>query len=154
MSEFGDLSNLPRSLRWRIQLRLFVDPSMVDPAAGIDIEQVHKWNEEAIAHQNDRFQQLMEKYIEEEDDEEEEAGASAGAGPGGDGPGENATVAVDIDPLTAMVREQEARETRKAELYLKYRKERARRKRGLVTETGNIVGEEVEGIDRASVRPF
>ena len=36
-----------------------------------------------------------------------------------------------LDPLTAMVREQEAQEKRRQELDLKYRKERARRKRGI-----------------------
>ena len=50
-----------------------------------------------------------------------------------------------------MVMEQEAQETRKAELYLKYRKERARMKRGLSVEARVIEGEADEGVDRASV---
>ena len=58
--------------------------------------------------------------------------------------------APEIDPLTAMVMEQEAIETRKAELLLKYKKERARRKRGLTTEGRQVVGES-DGVDEASV---
>ena len=59
-----------------------------------------------------------------------------------------------MDPLTAMVMEQEAQETRKQELYLKYRKERARRKRGLATELSRPkIGEDddEDGLDRAAV---
>jgi hypothetical protein len=50
-----------------------------------------------------------------------------------------------------MVLEQKAQETRKAELLLKYKKERARRKRGLTTEGRYTGSDESDGIDRASV---
>jgi hypothetical protein len=102
------------------------------------LEYVFKWNEELISQQKARFNELMEKYVEEEEEEgspeQEEADNKA----------------AEVDPLTAMVMEQEARETRKAELLLKYRKERARRKRGLTVEAGTSGGES-DGIDRASV---
>ncbi len=87
----------------------------------------------------------MEKYVEAEEEDEHDKHASE------EEVKETPAPAPEIDPLTAMVMEQEARETKKAELYLKYRKERARRKRGLTSETGNSTGEENDGIDRASV---
>jgi hypothetical protein len=107
------------------------------------MEYVLKWNEDTIAQHNARFKELMEKYVEVEEEDEHDKHVSEEE--------VKETPAPEIDPLTAMVMEQEARETRKAELYLKYRKERARRKRGLTSETGNSTGEENDGIDRASV---
>lgn len=103
----------------------------------------------------------MEKYVHEEEEEQAEAcddstsSKTNGIGDGGE-TGAHTGSPVDVDPLTAMVMEQEARETRKQELYLKYRKERARRKRGLVTELSRPTdaGEEDDGLDRASVRCF
>src|SRR3569832_2225937 len=47
----------------------------------------------------------------------------------------------DLDPLTAMMMEEQQRTTRLQEMDLKYRKERARRKRG-TTSSGNIVEDE------------
>jgi hypothetical protein len=138
--EYGDLSGLPRSVRWRIQLGLFVDPSTEDPTATTNLEFCFQWNSETVSQQNARFRELMEKYIEEEE-EVKEAEQEATA----------AHTALDIDPLTAIVREQEERESRKAELYLKYRKEKARRKRGLVIDGGYDGNGENDGIDRASV---
>lgn len=100
-----------------------------------------KCNERNIAKQNSRFQEFVTKYIEIEE-EEETIPPEVAEGP-------NPPVA-DVDPLTAMMMEQEARETRKAELYLKYRKEKARRKRGLTSEAAEGEGED-DGIDRASL---
>jgi hypothetical protein len=71
-----------------------------------------------------------------------------------------------IDPLTAMMMEQQAQETRRQELDLRYRKEKARRNRGLLSEPGAsnkaILGEDVDAegagdttkkkIDRETVR--
>jgi hypothetical protein len=105
------------------------------------MEYVFKWNEGTIGQHNARFKELMEKYVEVEEEEEHHPSEEE----------VKETAPLEVDPLTAMVMEQEARETRKAELYLKYRKERARRKRGLTSETGNSTGEENDGIDRASV---
>ena len=153
----GDtLVGLPRSVRWRIQLGLLVDPSQMDPtvttfSSETDtayLESVFQWNQDTISQQTTRFHQLMEQYVEEEMTPEEEEAAAAAA----DMDKQPAEVEV-LDPLTAMVMEQEARETRKAELLLKYRKERARRKRGLTAEAG-YVGEDSDGIDRASVSTY
>ena len=69
----------------------------MDPTAGTSLEYVYKWNEEAVAQQNDRFNALMEKYVEEEEEEEEAPEEVAGE-----------TKAPEVDPLTAMVMEQEA----------------------------------------------
>jgi hypothetical protein len=139
---YGDLSGLPRSVRWRIQLGLFVDPSTEDPTATTNLESCLQWNSETVLQQNTRFRELMEKYIEEEEEVvKEEVKQEAAA----------AAAAPDIDPLTAMVMEQEERESRKAELYLKYRKEKARRKRGLLVDGGYNGNPENDGIDRASV---
>ena len=141
---YGDLSGLPRSVRWRIQLGLFVDPSTQDPTATTTLESCLQWNSETIAQQNSRFQELMTKYIEEEEEvtKQEEAATTEASPP----------APVMLDPLTAMVREQEEKESRKAELYLKYRKEKARRKRGLANDGGFNESGENDGIDRASVR--
>jgi hypothetical protein len=136
-----ELANLPRSVRWRIQLGIFLDPSQADPTASTTLDFVYKWNQAAISEHNARFQELMAKYVEEEVEDEHEEGEASAAPP----------APAEIDPLTAMVREQEARETRKAELYLKYRKEKARRKRGLTTEGAGSPGGENDGIDRVSV---
>ena len=105
------------------------------------LELIYQTNKGAIQKQNGRFQSLMEKYV--EDEVEEEAAPE-------DTVQKEDSKAPEVDPLTAMVMEQEAIETRKAELLLKYKKERARRKRGLTTE-GRHIGDESDGIDRASV---
>ena len=140
-ARYGDLSGLPRSVRWRIQLGLFVDPSMEDPTASASVDSCWQWNMVTATQQNERFKTLMEKYIEEEEEEVPPTPEP-----------EAAPAVADVDPLTAMVREQEERESRKAELYLKYRKEKARRKRGLVTDTGGYTGNgESDGVDTASV---
>jgi hypothetical protein len=139
-----DLSIVPRSVRWRIQLGVnrSIDQSLVsEPLDTLSTKEllvlIYATNKEAIRQQNERFQSLMEKYVEEEVDEEEQETPAD-------------TPAPEIDPLTAMVMEQDAIESRKAELLLKYKKEKARRKRGLTTE-GRHIGDESDGIDRASV---
>lgn len=144
----GNLSDLPRSLRWRIQLGLFIDPANEDPTVSTSIETCWQWNSATVTQQNERFKGLMEKYIEEEEEVTNKT-VDQSAGNASSPP----TVS-DIDPLTAMVREQEERESRKAELYLKYRKEKARRKRGLTTDGGYVGNGESDGIDTASVSEF
>ena len=122
---------------------LLSDPAKLDPTAKTDLEHVLQWNEEALSQQKARFHELMEKYVEEEEEEEEQQHKKT-----------EPPKPAEVDPLTAMVMEQQARETRKAELMLKYRKERARRKRGLAVEAGSANGDESDGIDRASVRTY
>jgi hypothetical protein len=155
----GDLSCVPRSIRWRILLGLLNDPtnsSNVESRHGhiggtCTLQTVHDCNIEVIAQQNDRFKILVEKHVEEDETEQQarqrhEEGSSNGT----TDTGQEASTAPEVDPLTFMVMEEEARETRKAELYLKYRKERARRKRGLTTEA-KIIESENDEVDRASV---
>ena len=60
-SQFADLANLPRSVRWRIQMGLLVDPSKLDPTASTTLELVSRWNADKVSQQNDRFNELMEK---------------------------------------------------------------------------------------------
>ena len=159
MSENSVLDSLPRSVRWRIQLGLLEYDS--DLSSQHTLENIYSLNASQIEQQNNKFQELMEKYVHEEEEEQTEAyddltsSKTNGIGDGGEA-GAHAGSPVDVDPLTAMVMEQEARETRKQELYLKYRKERARRKRGLVTELSRPTdaGEEDDGLDRASVSCF
>lgn len=136
------LSVIPRSVRWRIQLGIFqsVDPAEFRESSTKDIlDAIYQINTGVIQQQKERFQSLMEKYVEEEVEDELHS------------PEPPQTAALpEVDPLTAIVMEQQAIETRKAELLLKYKKERARRKRGLTTE-GRHIGDESDGIDRASV---
>ena len=141
----GNLSDLPRSLRWRIQLGLFVDPAVEDPTVSTSLEACWQWNSTTVTQQNERFKGLMEKYIEEEEEVMNQTAEQSVQG------SSSPPAVSDIDPLTAMVREQEERESRKAELYLKYRKEKARRKRGLATDGGYTGDGENDGIDTASV---
>mmetsp|Transcript_8931 Transcript_8931/g.22540 ORF Transcript_8931/g.22540 Transcript_8931/m.22540 type:complete len:697 (+) Transcript_8931:37-2127(+) len=149
-----DWSALPRSIRWRLQLGILSEPPPAVTPQQLDLESVLKHNQPTVKEINDKFKELVTNHVEveeENDDDDDENGGdnnstnetSAAASTGGG--------AAIIDPLTAMVMEEEARETRKAELYLKYRKERARRKRGLTTEARIIESECDEVVDRASL---
>ncbi len=136
-----DLSTIPRSVQWRIQLGVYqsIDPSGLEVLSETEmLELIYQANKDVIQRQHERFQGLVEKYVEIE---LEDVPSPEKAAPPQD---------VEVDPLTAMVMEQQALEMRKAELLLKYKKERARRKRGLTTE-GHHIGDENDGIDRASV---
>lgn len=149
------LSMLPRSVRWRIQLGLLQDPSAIDLDS--TLETVLECNKETVMECNKVFKELVEKHV-EETEEVDESSLDNIAGTNGQvlssssssTPDTSKSIEVDVDPLTAIVMEKEARETRKAELYLKYRKERARRKRGLTTEA-RIIESESDEVDRASV---
>ena len=159
------LSSLPRSVRWRIQLGLLQDPSkdIVANDVGINsvgricnLETLTDYNHDAIFKQAERFKCLVEKYVEETieiDNEKQSASSSPSTENKGSDDFESSSKPAEIDPLTAMVMEQEAQETRKAELYLKYRKERARRKRGLATEA-RVIESENDEVDQASVSTF
>jgi hypothetical protein len=169
---FGDLKRFPRSVQWRIHLGLLKGCPDSDANAGnpsvvvssTSLEDVYKWNSEFIAQQQGRFKELMAKYVEEEQEEHPPDPAASlspvaatpnknNNNPGGGDPLANSNNN-NLDPLTAMFMEQEAQETRKQELYLKYRKERARRKRGLSSPGGGAYtgGDESDDVDRVSVR--
>lgn len=152
------LSLLPRSVRWRIQLGLLGDPLANNNVPNTstkggnnelvcNLESVLGLNRDAIAKQEERFKRLEDKYIEEtaEEGKEEQISENNGFDNANDSP-----KSAEIDPLTAMVMEKEAQETRKAELYLKYRKEKAMMKRGLKTEA-RVIESESDTVDRASV---
>ena len=164
------LTTLPRSVRWRIQLGLLdydsssLSSSSSSSSLSATLEDIYQRNIQRVTQQNQRFQELLEKYVEEEPQETDGDIASPTTKEDMEQPSsppsktkqqqqqQQQQPKVDIDPLTAMVMENEARETRKQELYLKYRKERARRKRGLSQAGGYQGGDESDGIDRASVR--
>jgi len=161
----GDhLASLPRSVRWRIQLGLLQDPSAEDTVANTikngdekhicNLETVLAYNHDVIFKQAERFKGLVEKYIEETtevDNEQPSLSPSSSSENNAAQPAESdPSTAAEIDPLTAMVMEKEAQEKRKSELYLKYRKERARRKRGLTTED-RVTENESDEVDRASL---
>ena len=122
---------------------------------------IQQQNATTLQQHQQRFQHLVEKYVDVEEEvyddkdnnecEEEERMEDAQTVTKQSTP---TTKISEMDPLTAMLMEQKAEETRKAELMLKYKKERARLKRGLVTE-GRYIGSESEGGDQASVsRPM
>lgn len=144
-----DLSVLPRSIQWRLQLGVLqaVDPAKWNPAMSDAqvLELVFQENESTLQQQKEQFQKLIENHVEEEVVEEEGVEIQTEPSNSPQSPPQP-----EVDPLTAIVMEHQARETRKAELLLKYKKERARRKRGLTTE-GKVIGDESDGIDRASV---
>ncbi len=152
------LASLPRSVRWRIQLGLLKDPSADDSVTNANnnrdgkrncnVEVVFENNRDVIQQQEDRFKALVQKYVEETTDVGNDEHATPPLSP--EEIGFDSAKPAEIDPLTAMVMEKEAQETRKAELYLKYRKERARMKRGLATEA-RVIESESDGVDQASV---
>lgn len=119
----------------------------IDPASKaatpmpLSLETVLEANGEQILKQNDRYQDLVSRYMDVEVEEEQVNEQDQG---------QHAQSAAEIDPLTAMVMEKEAHESRKAELYLKYRKEKARRNRGLATEA-RVVQEDTDGVDQAAL---
>jgi hypothetical protein len=122
-----DGPSLPRSIRWRLQLGLLALPSSEKDAWST--EELYAHNASLLRDQRTRYQQLVEKYevhhestTEEEEDKPEAALAERS---------DEAATAAALDPLTAIVREQEAQAKRRRELELKYRKERARRNRGI-----------------------
>ena len=156
------LTSLPRSVRWRIQLGLLQDPSDDDTVPNTDkdgddkhicnLETLSNYNLGVIVKQAERFKGLVEKHVETatEDEKETHDLSPSSAESNEIDSANNTAKPAEIDPLTAMVMEKEAQETRKAELYLKYRKERARMKRGLATEA-HVIESESDEVDRASV---
>lgn len=125
-----DGSLLPRSIRWRIQLGLLQVPEDLDGADPALLNSLTELNRTRVEEQRAHYDALLEKHfasIRPIEEEEEESLPEAQEEP---------TVEEEdlLDPLTAMVMEQEAREKRRKELDLKYRKERARRNRGMSVE--------------------
>lgn len=138
-----DGPSLPRSIRWRLQLGLLRLPDAEDP---VSLDDLYEFNASLLQEQRARYDNLVEKHeaglvgnvvVPEEETENTI-----------DAPTEEPPAAgMMLDPLTAMVQEQEAKEKRRQELDLKYRKERARRKRG-------IYEGEADGHDRSDAVSF
>ena len=156
----GDhLKSLPRSLRWRIQLGILHDPIASTNFAKnakesiCNLNSILSHNEDEISRQAERFKNLVEKYTEETSEVDNEHPDLSPSMPSDKFEFDSTSNSAEVDPLTAMVMEKEAQETRKAELYLKYRKERARMKRGLATEA-RVIESESDEVDRASVSGY
>ena len=144
-----DGPSLPRSIRWRLQLGLLQLPESADTDS-LSLQELYEWNATQLQEQRERYRDLVEKHeanhivfpLQQEQHEEE--AEQAPVSPAVDN---NAM----LDPLTAMVREQEAQEKRRQELDLKYRKERARRKRGIYEGETDVHGDSGDRGDTYSV---
>ena len=152
---------LPRSIRWRMQLgQLKYQESDI----GWTTDELNIYNREFMKQQRTIYQGLCENYEmkgvgflqdengfvvqqeEDHDDDEEDQPDDNNHNDNGDGdPNE-------VDPLTMMVMDIEKKEKRRQELDLKYRKERALRKRGATVET--VLDDDSDGdrFDTYSVR--
>lgn len=126
-----DGSSLPRSVRWRIQLGLLEVPEKNEEQTEF-LERLIDLNRIAVNEQRSRYDALVQKHFSSIHPQEEIDPPQIEL-PSNDHLRE-LTEKDDgelLDPLTAMVMEQDARENRRKELDLKYRKERARRNRGI-----------------------
>jgi hypothetical protein len=134
---------LPRSIRWRLQIGVWSLPEKDEPdsdcnnTSGGDrtwtLVELLERNHDQIEIQRGNYNLLVEmmQEIMEEDDqpykgtEQGEVEATPAHIP-------IVPADVDMDPLTALVKERDAQEKRLHELDLKYRTRRARRKRGVI----------------------
>jgi hypothetical protein len=143
-----DVNALPRSVTWRLRLGLLKAPSTTTRPT---LEDLLRHNAELLEQEQSQYQKLQETYqnhlgqidnnnneVEEKEEEEEDAEEVVA---------NTANVPPDIDPLssmdplTAMLQEQQAQENRRQELDLRYRREKARRKRGLATDAKVVVAD-------------
>lgn len=165
-----DLDAMPRSVVWRIRLGLM---SREETQTTLSFEEVIQHNFSLLHDQFQEYEALRETYsdhlvardlqdVEQEEEEQEDENGQdeqdVGASDSKDGPnnGSNDASAA-VDPLTAMLIQQQAEEDRKQALDLRYRKERALRKRGFAnasTRGEKSVEEETEKkrMDQGTVR--
>jgi hypothetical protein len=117
------------------------------------LDEILECNRPLVSQWNLRFKELVEKYFEESEKDVNHIQLPQSDNDDNNN-NNNHNVTPDLDPLTAMVMEQQAQDTRKAELYTKYRKERARMKRGLSIDDRVVMESESDSdqVDRASVR--
>lgn len=144
---------LPRSLIWRLRLGLLKSPSEMA------LEDVIRHNTELLQEEQSHYEKLQATYkdhltktttridpnadnSEDEAEEEELEELPPELDPL---QATTSSEAAALDPLTAMLQEQQAQEDRRQELDLRYRKERARRKRGLATDAKVVVADCDEG---------
>lgn len=136
-----DGPSLPRSIRWRLQLGLLALPNSNGDEKEQDnvysFKELYECNASLLQDQRRRYQDLVEQHAEtlhaflHAEQQDDNTNANKQASQESTPANETTTAAVSLDPLTAMLREQEAQEKRRQELELKYRKERARRNRGI-----------------------
>ena len=150
---------LPRSIRWRMQLgQLKYQESDI----GWTTDELNIYNREFMKQQRTIYQGLCENYErkgvgflqdengfvvqQDEDDDDDDQPDDNNHNDNGDGDPNQ------VDPLTMMVMDIEKKEKRRQELDLKYRKERALRKRGATVET--VLDDDSDGdrFDTYSVR--
>ena len=157
-----DGPSLPRSIRWRLQLGVWMLPNdrhgeeVHDDETRWTMVDILERNKDLIEVQRGNYDLLFEmlQEIMEQNDEEEQLSDSESekhlVGLNGELPGSSpepsgstssveipeSTLTSTLDPLSIFVKEKDAQEQRLHDLDLKYRKRRARRNRGLqISET-------------------
>ena len=140
-------SSSSRCRTWRIQLGIF-------PSGITEAEEQVLWKQECI-----HYQQLLEQHPfptsdqdEEDEDEDNDQDGTEKEDPSWQQQQQQLSQAPSLDPLTAMMMEEQTKQERLQELDLQYRKERAGRRRQRHTKGGNSsVIVESEEYDEAAV---
>lgn len=133
---------LPRSIRWRLQLGLWILPDRENDQEQLwTLQEILDHNREIIEQQRQGYSQLLLQFEEEDGVNQGELNVQHAPDEKTGSVKEEANDQVDdissnpeVDPLTALLREREAQEERLHDLDLKYRKDKARRKRGVYQE--------------------
>jgi hypothetical protein len=135
-----NLHNL-RSFRWRVQLGLLppatTATAATDNPTGTDSNNNNTQWPAVLAQQREDYQRLVEQHPFPGDDGEPHEGTVTD---GTDVP--TASAASQFDPLTAMLMEEQQKSERLQELDLKYRREKALRKRGQGNGSSRIMEDE------------
>jgi hypothetical protein len=118
----SSILSLPRSFRWRVQLRVLSSIAQ-------------EWDV-TLAQQRDHFVKLVDQYPFPDARNESNHPSSAAENSINEG--------TDMDPLTAMVMAETKQQERLHQLEMKYRKEKALRKRGMAVEKRVIEDEAVD----------
>ncbi|CAB9527224.1 TBC1 domain family member 5 [Seminavis robusta] len=152
VSTKANFSKLPRSVTWRLLLGLIKSPRQNTTV--LELEDVIQFNNQLLQEEVSNYARLKELYtphLSEMDAPSAPAVISTSNGdpietPEADKP---LPIAPDsssdfFDPLTAMMMEQQAQEVRRQELDLAYRKEKARRNRGLSDPGSKVVEDYVD----------
>jgi hypothetical protein len=168
-------SKLPRSVTWRLLLGLLRSPTGTSSSMDVSLDQVLDCNDELLQEEVSHYEQLQALYQPhlKQEQSQQYQGEAVAVLSDHDSQGQDATAtttnisllpqdplnasAAAFDPLTAMMMEQQAQESRRQELDLRYRKEKARRNRGLSEPGSKAVVEddgdaEAKKLDRETVR--
>ncbi|CAB9525629.1 TBC1 domain family, member 5 [Seminavis robusta] len=150
----ANFSKLPRSVTWRLLLGLIKSPSQ--NTAILQLEDVIQFNNQLLQEEVSNYARLKELYTPHLNETDAPiAPAANSTKTTGDDPIETPEAnkppptapdsSLDFfDPLTAMMMEQQAQEVRRQELDLAYRKEKARRNRGLSDPGGKVIEDDVD----------